>query len=261
MISASSLKGTDNLIRETQNNEMTVCRVKAERGDPQCGQTKSGQTSWRRWASQGPGRITSSEQGWKHFLTGKPRSGVMERKSVRGCWPDQGTGWYTRRKAGWNWSASRCSTKEHAVTCAEDGVIFLHRNENAFWSVHALPSWPLWTLKFADILRHLLETAEDTRPEDFGDTVAVITSDGAAGAQLCEVGQRPGKARSAAALKGCHPHCAAGGSWGWLVLSHSCQTIKTSSVWIQWYIFSYINLLLEFHSVFTGGFRLEVTLS
>ena len=167
MISPSSLKGTEDLIRETQNNEMTVCRIKAERGDPQCGQTKSGQTSWRRWASQGPGRIPSSEQGWKHVLTGELRSGVTERKSVRGCWPGQGTGWYTRSKAGWNWPASRRSTKEHAVTCAEDGAICLRRNEDAFWSVHALPSWPLRTLEFADILRHLSEAAEETKTRGF----------------------------------------------------------------------------------------------
>lgn len=61
----------------------SVCRVEVEKGEPQCGQGKSGQASWRRWASQGPGRVRNSEQGQKHFLTGELRSGVMERESVQ----------------------------------------------------------------------------------------------------------------------------------------------------------------------------------
>ena len=40
-------------------------------------------SSWRwaerrRWASQGPGKIHSSEQGWKYFLTGEPNSTPVE---------------------------------------------------------------------------------------------------------------------------------------------------------------------------------------
>ena len=75
----SSLKRTDHLIWETQSNEMIVCRTEVERGHPQRGlHLKSGQTSWRRWASQGPGKIHSSEQGWKYFLTGEPNSTPVE---------------------------------------------------------------------------------------------------------------------------------------------------------------------------------------
>lgn len=75
----SSLKRTDHLIWETQSNEIIVCRIEVERGDPQCGlHLKLGQTSWRRWAFQGPGKIDSSEQGWKYFLTGKPNSTLVE---------------------------------------------------------------------------------------------------------------------------------------------------------------------------------------
>ena len=56
-----------------------LCRIEVERGHPHCGlHLKSGQTSWRRWASQGPGKIHSFEQGWKYFLTGEPKSTPVE---------------------------------------------------------------------------------------------------------------------------------------------------------------------------------------